>query len=321
MNIQISPQMANALEMFIILAVELSVLFLAISYLVGMLQRHIPAEKIEAALSSNKTRSYFLAAALGAITPFCSCSTIPMLKGLVRARAGFGPMMVFLFSSPLLNPVIVALLAATFGFTLTGIYVLAALFVSLIAGWILQTAGFERHIRDEEKTKNTCASSSCSNTAKEKETTSVSCCNDAKSSDTKPSRYAGLWNEVWKDFVSVLPYLFIGILIGSAIYGFMPEDLLQEYAGSDNPFAIPLAAVIGVPLYIRAEAVIPLASALMAKGVGAGAVLALIIGSAGASLTELILLRAIFKTRLIITFVAVVFSMAIIAGYAAAMFY
>lgn len=319
MNIHLSPQTINALEMFAILAVELSVLFLAISYLVGMLQRHIPEEKIEAALSSNKTSSYFLAAVLGAITPFCSCSTIPMLKGLVRARAGFGPMMVFLFSSPLLNPVIVALLAATFGFKLTGIYVLAALLVSLTAGWFMQMAGFERYIRQEERTKtNTCSASNTETNSPAKES---GCCGEANAAPAKTSRYAGLWNEVWKDFVGVLPYLFIGILIGSVIYGFMPETLLQQYAGSDNPFAIPIAVVIGVPLYIRAEAVIPLASALMAKGVGAGAVLALIIGSAGASLTELILLRAIFKTQLIITFVAVVFSMAIIAGYAAAVFY
>ncbi|MDZ7769228.1 MAG: permease [Woeseiaceae bacterium] len=97
--------------MFGFLAVELSVLFIGISLLVGVLQRHIPPSKVEALLSSNRRRGYFLAAALGAITPFCSCSTIPMLKGLIRARAGFGPMMVFLFASPLLNPIIVVLLA------------------------------------------------------------------------------------------------------------------------------------------------------------------------------------------------------------------
>ncbi|MDE9571718.1 permease, partial [Xenorhabdus bovienii] len=85
--------------------------------------------------------------------------------------------------------------------------------------------------------------------------------------------------EVWSDFKGVLPYLFIGIAIGSVIYGYIPTSLLEQYAGSDNPFAIPVAAVIGVPLYIRAEALIPLSAALMAKGVGAGTVLALIIGS------------------------------------------
>ena len=116
-------------------------------------------------------------------------------------------------------------------------------------------------------------------------------------------------------------YLLIGIAIGSVIYGFMPTDLLEQYAGPDNPFAIPVAAVIGVPLYIRAEAVIPLAAALMAKGVGAGTVLALIIGSAGASLTELILLRSLFTLKLLAAFLAVIFAMAMIAGYATYLFF
>ena len=96
-----SPQLQDALGMFAFLAIELSVLFIGISLLVGVLQRHIPPSKVEALLTSSGKRGYFLAAGLGAITPFCSCSTVPMLKGLIRARAGFGPMMVFLFSSPL----------------------------------------------------------------------------------------------------------------------------------------------------------------------------------------------------------------------------
>ena len=117
------------------------------------------------------------------------------------------------------------------------------------------------------------------------------------------------------------PYLLVGIAIGSVIYGFLPMGLLEQYAGPDNPLAIPVAAVIGVPLYIRASAVIPLAGALMTKGVGAGAVLALIIGSAGASLTEVILLRALFTMKLLAAFLFVVLSMAMIAGYTTFLFY
>jgi len=118
-----SPQLQDALSMFAFLAAELSALFIGISLLVGVLQRHIPPSKVQALLSSNRSRGYFLAAGLGAITPFCSCSTIPILKGLIRARACFGPMMVFLFTSPLLNPIIVVLMGATFGLRLTAIYV------------------------------------------------------------------------------------------------------------------------------------------------------------------------------------------------------
>jgi len=333
-----SSQLHDALGMFIHLGVELSVLFIGISLLVGVLQRHIPPSRVEALLSSTRRSSYLLAAGLGAITPFCSCSTIPMLKGLIRARAGFGPMMVFLFASPLLNPIVVALLFATFGVTLTTIYVLTAFLVALGAGWLLQTLGFERHVRRKsdndiksvgaaaaqpsslsgycgdasEVTLTTCPATVSQETAR--------CCSDS-STTTGKGKYSGLWRESWSDFVDVLPYLLIGIAIGSVIYGFVPTGVLAQYAGPNNPLAIPVAAIIGVPLYIRAEAVIPLAAALMAKGVGAGTVMALIIGSAGASLTELILLRSLFKMKLIAAFVSIVFAMAIMAGYVTFFFF
>ncbi|MCK0070156.1 permease [Kordiimonas laminariae] len=299
-----SQQMYDVLDMFLFLAVELSILFLGISMFVGVLQRHIPSERIETLLSGHSRCGYFIAAGLGAITPFCSCSTIPMLKGLIRAKAGFGPMMVFLFASPLLNPVIVVLLAATFGASLTLTYVLAALLVSLFAGWLLEALNFNRFIRPvEAEEKTACGALSCGDAVKTK------------------GKYEGVWKDAWKDFVGALPYLLTGIAIGSVIYGYMPTELVSKYASADNPLAIPVAAVIGVPLYIRAEAVIPLAGALLSKGVGAGTILSLIIGSAGASLTELILLRSLFTYKLLIAFVTVIFSMAIIAGYAAFLFF
>tara|TARA_R100001143_G_C3331305_1_gene119578 strand:- start:540 stop:986 length:447 start_codon:yes stop_codon:yes gene_type:complete len=139
--------------------------------------------------------------------------------------------------------------------------------------------------------------------------------------DIRAGKFNGLWNETWSDFRKVLPYLIVGIAVGSVIYGFVPADLLAAYAGDDNPFAIPIAAVIGAPLYIRAEAVIPLAAALLGKGVSAGAVMALIIGSAGASLTELILLKSLFRWPLVAVFLAVVIGMAISAGYATFLLY
>tara|TARA_R100000027_G_scaffold61554_4_gene52987 strand:- start:15 stop:1007 length:993 start_codon:yes stop_codon:yes gene_type:complete len=327
-----NEQILDALTMFSILAVELSVLFLGISLLVGALQRHISPATIEARLSAKNRYSYLLAAALGAITPFCSCSTIPMLKGLIRARAGFGPMMVFLFASPLLNPIIVGLLVVTFGWSLTAIYVVASFVVSLLAGYLMQTLGFERYVISAPSEGQACAvddSDSCcapddccvSDSPPPSTPEPQSCCGGEASTETKAGKYSGLWKESWSDFRAVLPYLILGVAIGSLIYGFVPSSFLEEHAGPNNPFAIPFAAVIGVPLYIRAEAVIPLAAALLGKGVGAGAVLALIIGSAGASLTELILLRSLFTLELLAAFTAVIFAMAILAGYAAHFLY
>ncbi|MGL5222052.1 MAG: permease, partial [Plesiomonas shigelloides] len=121
--------------------------------------------------------------------------------------------------------------------------------------------------------------------------------------------------EAWQQFKAVLPYLLLGVLIGSFIYGFIPTAWIAEHASANNPLAIPFSALIGIPLYIRAEAVIPLASVLLAKGMGMGAVMALIIGSAGASLTEVVLLRSMFKTPMIVAFLTVILGMAVFMGY------
>lgn len=348
MNPEIIQMLEEALGMFAFLAVELTILFLAISYLVGVLQEYITPEKIQSILSSRQGKGYVIAALLGAITPFCSCSTIPFLKGLLRARAGFGPMMVFLFSSPLLNPVIIGLFVITFGWQVALFYFSIALVVSVTAGFVLEKLGFERYVR-EEAYQDAAASGGCgaaSTSCGEKSTASSSCGSAAplaqKTAETRdsgccvaevsvaqnscggaaiaempaePGRWMRIWLSTWKDFKQVLPYLLLGITLGSFIYGFIPTDLIAKYAGEGMWYAIPVAAVIGIPLYIRAEAVIPLSAALVKKGMALGSVMALIIGSAGASLTEVILLKAIFKNQMIAAFLVVILGMAISAGY------
>ncbi|WP_028773225.1 permease [Shewanella waksmanii] len=362
----------EAADMFVFLAVELTLLFLAISYLVGVLQMYITPEKIQTILSSKNGKGYVIAALLGSITPFCSCSTIPFLKGLLRAKAGFGPMMVFLFSSPLLNPIIIGLFVVTFGWQVALFYFAVALVVSIIAGWALEKLGFERYVKPEAyeaagvsgcrastgcgepKAKAVASTvccgepqpkvSSCGDSAKAPLSATVaesSCGDSAKSTPTAtscaaeeakpqaaqscygsedapkatPNKWLALWHSTWKDFKQVLPYLLLGITLGSFIYGFMPTELIVKYAGDGLWYAIPVAAVIGIPLYIRAEAVIPLSAALVKKGMALGSVMALIIGSAGASLTEVILLKSIFKNQMIIAFVSVILTMAIGAGF------
>ena len=294
----------QTLSMFAFLAIELTLLFLIISYLVGVLQLYLSPHKIQSILSSKHGKGYVIAAFLGAITPFCSCSTIPFLKGLLRARAGFGTMMVFLFASPLLNPIIIGLFVVTFGLKVAVFYFVIAMSVSVIAGYLLEKLGFEQYVKEEAYSEP--QSKGCGGSA------NSGCGGEPK---IEVSKWMKVWQVTWKDFKGVLPYLFGGIAIGSLIYGFMPTDLVASIASDDNPLAIPIAAVIGIPLYIRAEAVIPLSAALAAKGMGLGAVMALIIGSAGASLTEVILLKSIFKNQMIIAFLVVILGMAVTAGY------
>ena len=300
-----ATMLRETLDIFVFLAVELTLLFLAISFLVGVLQSYIPPERIQSILSSRQGKGYIIAGLLGAITPFCSCSTIPFLKGLLRARAGFGPMMVFLFTSPLLNPIIIGLFVITFGVEVTIFYFVMAIGVSVVAAIFLEKTGFEQYIKSEayEVPKPAGCGVSCS--APEK----------------KGGKWLEIWHNTWKDFKQVLPYLIGGIAIGSFIYGFMPTDFVARVAGKDNLLAIPVAAVIGIPLYIRAEAVIPLSAALAAKGMSLGAVMALIIGSAGASLTEVVLLKSLFKNQLIIAFVLVIVVMAVLSGFIYSLFF
>ncbi len=359
MSPELTEKLMGALDMFAFLATELIILFLAISYIVGVLQDFLTPEKIQSILSSRKGKGYFVAALLGAITPFCSCSTIPFLKGLLRARAGFGPMMVFLFGSPLLNPVIIGLFVVTFGWQVAVFYFAIAMVVSVVAGYTLEKLGFERYVKPEAYqaaeatscgTSSSCGTSkkeapkatSCCSAEPKVEPVAVSCCGVEKEpepkkesccgsepkvtttcggeavmtlEEVKPNRWVRIWKSTWKDFKQVFPYLMLGIAIGSFIYGFIPTEFIAQYAGDNVWYAIPIAAVIGIPLYIRAEAVIPLSAALVQKGMALGSVMALIIGSAGASLTEVILLKSIFKNQMIAAFLVVILSMAVGAGY------
>lgn len=326
------------------LATELSLLFLLISLGVSLIRQKVSDTKIQAMLGARKGRGYVIAALLGAITPFCSCSTIPMLRGLLSAKAGFGPTLTFLFVSPLLNPIIVGLMWVTFGLEITLLYIVIATVVSVLSSLLLNKLGFERHVIDANETKGNSCSASCSTPKTTIQATpccngaplnqpdhsvqttsccdakpvksSHSCCPDESSKLPMPSSAIKLaWKDAWKQFRDVFPYLLAGVLIGSFIYGFIPAEWIANHAGGDNMFAVPLSAIVGIPLYIRAEAVIPLASVLMAKGMGIGAVMALIIGSAGASLTEVILLKSMFRTPMIVAFLAVILGMAITMGY------
>lgn len=388
MNPQLITMLKETVNMFAFLALELTLLFLVISYLVGMLQEFVTPQKVQSILSSRNGKGYLIAALLGSITPFCSCSTIPFLKGLLRARAGFGPMMVFLFASPLLNPIIVGLFVVTFGVKVAVFYFVMAMGVSVIAGFTLEKLGFERYIRKEAyeqqelgasagNNKQSSAPSSCCDTTPlvaassccdttpapvassccgttpvvapssccdttpapvassccgvTSEPVTSSCCGtqpapvaslccDDSSSILPPQvrtehRWLRVWRTTWKDFKHVLPYLFVGVLLGSFIYGFIPTEFIVNYAGEATWYAIPVAAVIGIPLYIRAEAVIPLTAALVQKGMAMGSVMAFIIGSAGASITEVILLKAIFKNQMIAAFLGVILGMAIASGF------
>lgn len=284
---------ALSLKFFVFILAELTALFLGISTLVGLMLQYVSDEKLRTWLSRKGLLGNFLGAALGAITPFCSCSTIPMTVGLLRAGVPFGATMSFVLASPLLNPIILTMFLFLLGWKACVVYGAVTFVASMACGAALQGFGLASDVRNVR----------VSGVVHDQE---------------KPETFRGKLREAfagaWGDFRGVLVYLVIGVAIGAAIYGYLPGDFVVRVAGPQNPFAIPVAAVIGVPLYVRAETVIPIAVALTQKGMSLGAVIALIIGGAGMSIPEMSMLASIFKPRLVATFVSVVLVTAVLAG-------
>lgn len=284
--------MIDFFKNFIVLFLELTVLFIVISFLVSLLQQIVTEEKIKSILQrGNKATSYISGTLLGALTPFCSCSTIPILAGLLGSGAPFGPSISFLIASPLLNPVIVILLWKLLGLKITAFYVVAMFLFALLAGITFNALNLETHLRNVR----------------------------IRSSQNEDNQNDPKWilalKDAWNFFYPVLPYLVIGVLIGAIIHDFIPAEFITSIAGDEHPFAIPIAAIVGVPMYIRVETMIPISEALVSKGMSMGAVIALIIGGAGASLPEVLLLNKLFKPRLLMAFIISVFLGATVTGY------
>lgn len=335
---QLLPRLWDTALFGLQLFAELAVLFVLISFLVGALNEWLPAEKTRHYLSARHGRGYLIGALIGSATPFCSCSTVPLTLGLLKSGAGFGPTMALLFTSPLVNPIIVTLFWVTFGFELTLLYTGMALTTSILISWLIDRAGFERYLnRDVLGKKPAVATVSISVDNLQPNTESGCCtvsrsepvtvaCNtggvavaapDAALAVQRPGKAARLFNEAVSQFRTFLPHIAIGVAIGAFAHGFVPDELLARYAGPDNLMAIPVAAIIGVPLYVRGSTMIPIAMTLTAKGMGLGAVIALVIGGAGASLPEVVMLKRMFKWPILTVFLFSVFGIAITTGFLA----
>lgn len=276
------------LKEFVTISLELAVLFVVVSILVGILSVYVSKERIQRVLGTKRSfLGSILGAVFGALTPFCSCSTIPITLGLLNSGVAFSSAMSFLFASPLLNPVILTMMAVLFGPKITVIYAVIMFVLAVTAGLILEKAGFSRYLKDVVV--------------------------EGLVEETGPKfrrvvQYAG------KIFKQMFPYLLLGALIGSVIHGFLPAEWVMAVAGPENLFAVPLAALIGIPLYIRAETILPIGAALIAKGMGVGSVVSLLIGGAGLSLPEVIMLSAMFKKKLLLAFILLVFAVAVLTG-------
>jgi uncharacterized membrane protein YraQ (UPF0718 family) len=326
---QMFAQAQEAVTFFAVVFLELAVLFVGISFLVEVIRYLLPPDKIKRFLSGTRPTGYVFAAITGALTPFCSCSTIPMTTGFLRAGGGFGPVMTFLFVSPLLNPVLATLFVVNFGLDKAIVYGVLAISTAVVFGLLLQTLQFNRYLIQTQpvvtvpfpviKNEYQKEANEKDNSTNEKDCCEPSCCSTSQTDVGVSTGKGGLWKQLFfnsaHDFMDFLPYVVLGVAIGAVAHGFVPDGLLTKYAGKDNFLAVPLAALIGVPLYVRASTMIPISMSLLGKGMSIGAVMALVIGGAGASLPEVVMLKRLFRWPLLCVFLFEVFLMAIGAGF------
>ncbi len=327
-------------KFFLVIAGELILIFVAVSFIIGVLMEYLPPSRVRDFLSNKLSWvQYLLGSGLGAITPFCSCSTVPLTAGLLKGGVPFGPTMAFLFASPVLNPVIIALVLTLLGYKVTVVYVIVTFFGSMAAALVMSRLGMEAQVKPLLQVPTVCCGSDpapvvrpvqilpsagcCAQQPVMLQMPQASCCSVSLDGNGESRSTQAAFKEKMKrasvsafdTFKGVFWYLLLGAGIGAFIYGFFPQDLVVRLAGPGNPWSIPVAAAIGVPMYIRAETIIPISAALVGKGMGMGTVLALIIGGAGASIPELLILGSMFRKKLIVAFVANVFVVAIAAGY------
>lgn len=291
----------DTLRYFVLITIELIVLFVFISALAEIILMYVPEEKIRRRLSGAGVFGNIVAAGFGALTPFCACSTIPMTVGFLNAGVPFGSTMSFLIASPLLNPIILGMLGAMVGIKAMVAYFVIAFLCSILFGFLLEKIGAQKYVKNVRLKPASCCAGSHEVVDKH--------------SLPFPSKLKVAFAGAWDSLRPIMGYLLVGVALGAGIYGYVPQDFVMKIAGPDNPFAIPVAAVLGIPLYIRAETAIPIGLALMGKGMSIGAVISLIIGGAGMAIPEMTMLASIFKKQLVAMIVLVIFLTAVVSGY------
>ncbi|MDH5140408.1 permease [Staphylococcus cohnii] len=279
------------IKTFLMLFFELLLLFIVVSFIVSLIQQVISEEKIKKLLSKpNKAVNYILGMIFGAVTPFCSCSTIPILAGLLNSKVPFGPAMSFLIASPLMNPLMIFMLWALLGWKVAIVYFVVLAIFSILTGLVFSKMNLAESYKG------------------------VNVKGDGFFANKTGSRFKQALNDAWAFLYPMLPYLFIGVFIGAFIYGFIPEEFITKYASGDGFISVFIASVIGIPMYIRPETMLPIAEALVSKGMSLGPVVALIIGGAGASIPEVVLLSKLFKKKFVVSFVIAILVVAIATG-------
>ncbi|MGV8900142.1 MAG: permease [Burkholderiaceae bacterium] len=298
MPVERGSHLGGALQFFFYDTPKVLMLLTGVVFVMGMINSYFTPERTRALLAGrSEGAANVMAASLGIVTPFCSCSAVPLFIGFVQAGVPLGVTFSFLISAPMVNEVALTLLFGMFGWKVALLYLVLGLSVAIVAGWIIgrmkMEAYLEDWVRDMPKT-----------TAQFEDT-----------GMTLADRVQGGFNAVREIVGKVWPYILGGIALGALIHGYVPEEFMASFMGRDAWWSVPLAVIIGVPMYTNAAGVIPIVQALLAKGAALGTVLAFMMSVIALSLPEMIILRKVLKVRLIATFIGVVASGILLVGF------
>ena len=269
----------------------------------GIVNSYFPIEKVRNYLSRNKLYGleYLMASIFGVVTPFCSCSSVPLFIGFVRGGIPLGVTFAFLITSPLVNEVAIGLFVGLFGLKITILYVISGVLLGMTAGIILGKFKMERLLTPWVKEV-------LANAEREGE---------AFAEENTPfiERLPIIWNEVVKILRGVVPYVIVGIGIGGLMHGYIPEGFFEIYMSKDNLLAVPIATILAIPMYSNASGILPVVQVLVSKGIPLGTAIAFMMGVVGLSLPEAMLLKKVMTMKLIGVFFGVVTLCIIISGY------
>ncbi|NLI37315.1 MAG: permease [Bacteroidales bacterium] len=303
LGLDAQSRIGSAVDFFFYDTIKILILLFVISALMGVINAYFPIDRLRRYLTTHKLfgLQYFFASLFGAITPFCSCSSIPLFIGFVKGGIPLGVTFAFLITSPLVNEVAVAMFLGTFGLRITLVYVVSGMLLGMIGGFVLGRMKLEPYL--SEWVRNIQKVSNAESETWEKEHVSF------------VGRLPGILRDSWGIVRGVLLYVIIGIAIGGAIHGYVPEGFFQHYMSKSSWFAVPLSVLLGIPMYANAASIVPIIEVFVAKGVPIGTALAFMMAVVGLSLPEATLLKKVMTWRLIGIFFGTITLFIIILGY------
>lgn len=296
--LEAGSHLGASVEFFLYDTPKVMMLLALVVFGVGIIRSFFTPEKTRAVLSGkNEFAGNILAALLGIVTPFCSCSAVPLFIGFVTAGVPLGVTFSFLISAPMVNEIALGLLYGLLGWKIAAIYMGTGLFIAITAGWVIGRLKMENHIEDWVKQIN------------------VAAVQMEEEHLTWNGRIRYGWDAVKEIIGRVWIYVILGIAIGAGIHGFVPEEAMASIMGKGSWWSVPLSVAIGIPMYSNAAGIIPVVEALLGKGAALGTVLAFMMSVIALSLPEMVILRKVLKPRLIAVFIGVVGSGILFVGY------